>query len=66
MWRLVENLWNFFELPVTTGTFPEGRGGDERGGRGVTERKSLDTDISYAPGRTVFCMVDYVAAMPVP
>lgn len=38
MWRLVENLWNFFELPVTTGTFPDGRGGDEggrRGGRGA-------------------------------
>lgn len=43
MWRLVEKLWNFFELPVTTGTFPAGRGGHEGGMEGGAERESLDT-----------------------
>jgi hypothetical protein len=40
MWRLVENLWNFFELPVTTGTFPgwkRGRRKGREGGRGAKE-----------------------------
>lgn len=45
MWMLVEKLWNFFELPVTTGTFPGGRGDDEGGEEegGVTEQERLET-----------------------
>lgn len=64
VWRLVEKLWNFFELPVTTGTFPGGRGGDEGGeGGGSWSESVLTRGILYVEDRTAFCMVDYVAAM---
>ena len=48
------------------GDVPGWKRGRRKGREGVAERKSLDTDISYVEGRTAFCMVDYVAALPVP